>query len=184
MLTRQALDSGAYLEKFRSLPNLWTSERIEASLAETLKQRPACVNNDVWIFAYGSLMWNPMVDFDRREVATLHEWHRSFCLSMTIGRGSPERPGRMLALEAGGHTTGLALRLTPHTMHEDLKAVWNSRDGARLLSSDVGVGHTRMRHPHSRHRLRREYGRRAVQDRFMHQRRRAPDCRCDRANRQ
>lgn len=124
MLTRQALDSGAYLEKFRSLPNLWTSERIEASLAETLKEQPACVNNDVWIFAYGSLMWNPMVDFDRRDVATLHEWHRSFCLSMTIGRGSPEMPGRMLALEAGGHTTGLALRLTPNTMREDLKAVW------------------------------------------------------------
>jgi cation transport protein ChaC len=70
MLTRQAIDSGEYLDHFESRPNLWTTDRIESSLAETLKSRPAEAGS-VWIFAYGSLMWNPMVQFDRRQIATL-----------------------------------------------------------------------------------------------------------------
>ena len=123
MLTRQAIDSGEYLDHFESLPNLWSTERIERSLAETIKSKPA-QTRDIWIFAYGSLMWNPLVHFDDRQVATLHGWHRSFCLHMHIGRGSPEMPGRMLALEAGGHTHAVALKLASPTMAEELRLVW------------------------------------------------------------
>jgi glutathione-specific gamma-glutamylcyclotransferase len=123
MLTRQAIDSGEYLDHFESLPNLWTTDRIERSLAETMKLKPA--NTDcVWIFAYGSLMWNPMVHFDERQVASLHGWHRSFCLRMNIGRASPEMPGRMLALESGGHTEGVVLKLSSSTIAEELRRVW------------------------------------------------------------
>jgi cation transport protein ChaC len=123
MLTRQAIDSGEYLDHFESLPNLWTTDRVERSLAETMKLKPAGTGS-VWIFAYGSLMWNPMVHFDRRQIATLHGWHRSFCLRMDIGRASPETSGRMLALESGGHTHGVALKLSPSTMAEELRLVW------------------------------------------------------------
>lgn len=123
MLTKQTIDSGAYIENFRSMPGLWSTEQIEQSLADTLSSQP---DNEpgVWVFAYGSLMWNPMVTFDRRVVATLHDWHRSFCLEMVIGRGSADLPGRMLALEAGGQTNGVALRLSGKTMREDLKGLW------------------------------------------------------------
>jgi len=123
MLTRQAIHSGEYLDHFESLPNLWTADRIESSFNETMKSRPAGTDG-VWIFAYGSLMWNPMVNFDRRQVAKLHGWHRSFCLRMEIGRASPEIPGRMLALESGGHTHGVALKLSPSTMEEELRLIW------------------------------------------------------------
>jgi cation transport protein ChaC len=123
MLTRQAIHSGEYLGHFESLPNLWTVDRIQSSLAETMKLRPAGTDS-VWIFAYGSLMWNPMVHVDRRQVATLHGWHRSFCLRMEIGRASPEMPGRMLALESGGHAHGLALKLPLSTMDEELQLIW------------------------------------------------------------
>ncbi|AOJ94912.1 calcium transporter ChaC [Burkholderia multivorans] len=123
MLSKQAIDSGAYIEHFRSMPGLWSTEQIEQSLVDTLSSRPDD-ELGVWVFAYGSLMWNPMVTFDRRVVATLHDWHRSFCLEMVIGRGSADLPGRMLALEAGGQTNGVALRLSGETMHEDLKVLW------------------------------------------------------------
>jgi glutathione-specific gamma-glutamylcyclotransferase len=123
MLSKQAIDSGAYLEHFRSIPGLWSTEQIEQSLADTLGSQPDA-EAGVWVFAYGSLMWNPMVTFDRRVVAKLHDWHRSFCLKMVIGRGSADLPGRMLALEAGGHTSGVALRLPVETMREDLKVLW------------------------------------------------------------
>lgn len=123
MLTRQAIHSGAYLEHFESLPNLWSQERIEASLAETMRDRPADAT-DVWIFAYGSLIWNPTVNIDSQQAATLHDWHRSFCLRMVVGRGSPDKPGRMLALEAGGHTDGVALKLPHDAVNEELLLIW------------------------------------------------------------
>ena len=123
MLTRQAIHSGAYLENFESLPDLWSRERIEAYLAETMRDQPAEAT-DVWIFAYGSLIWNPTVIMASKQAATLQDWQRSFCLRMVVGRGSPDKPGRMLALEAGGHTDGVALKLSEDTVNEELLLVW------------------------------------------------------------
>ncbi|VVD77588.1 gamma-glutamylcyclotransferase [Pandoraea commovens] len=122
MLTRQIIHSGEYLEQFESLPNRWTIERIEQSLNDTMAARG--MPNEVWIFGYGSLIWNPMVQFDRRRVATLDGWHRAFCLKMVAGRGNPERPGRMLALRPGGQTQGLAFRLAAASLAEELQVVW------------------------------------------------------------
>ncbi|NYH16490.1 gamma-glutamylcyclotransferase [Paraburkholderia bryophila] len=124
MLNRNAISSGAYLESFDSLPKemLWTQERIDASLAQTLRQRPD--DGEVWVFAYGSLMWNPISDFDCRRIATLHGWHRSFCIRLIAGRATPEQPGRMLALEPGGSTQGVALRLCGATLAEELRILW------------------------------------------------------------
>jgi cation transport protein ChaC len=124
MLNRNAIRSGAYLESFDSLPAemLWSQARIDASLAQTLQQRPD--DGDVWVFAYGSLMWNPISEFDSRRIATLPGWHRSFCIRLIAGRGTPEQPGRMLALEPGGGTHGVALRLCGATVDEELRILW------------------------------------------------------------
>ncbi|ACD20050.1 gamma-glutamylcyclotransferase [Paraburkholderia phytofirmans] len=124
MLNRNAISSGAYLESFESLPKdmLWTQAQIDASLAHTMQQRPD--NGEVWVFAYGSLMWNPISDFDSRRIATLHGWHRSFCIRMIAGRGTPQQPGRMLSLEQGGCTQGVALRLCGETLEEELRILW------------------------------------------------------------
>ena len=124
MLTRESLQSGYYLDNIELPAEFrWTQDRIDASLADTLADRPDD-GEDVWIFAYGSLMWNPLLHFDRRSVATLHGWHRSFCMRSIAGRGSPERPGRMLGLEAGGATQGVALRLAAARRAEELSVVW------------------------------------------------------------
>jgi cation transport protein ChaC len=124
MLNRNAISSGAYLESFESLPKemLWTQAQIDASLAHTMQKRPD--SGDVWVFAYGSLMWNPISDFDSRRVATLHGWHRSFCIRLIAGRGTPQQPGRMLSLEQGGSTQGVALRLCRETLDEELRILW------------------------------------------------------------
>lgn len=125
MLNRNAICSGAYLESFDSLPKelLWTQQQIDASLAQTLAARPG-QSSDVWVFAYGSLMWNPVSDFDSRRIATLHGWHRSFCMRLIAGRATPEQPGRMLSLEMGGSTQGVALRLCGTTLEEELRILW------------------------------------------------------------
>ncbi|CAG9269038.1 cation transport protein ChaC [Paraburkholderia unamae] len=124
MLNRDAIRSGAFLESFNFLPPgmLWTQSQIDQSLAQTMARRPT--GEDVWIFAYGSLMWNPLSCYDRREIATLQGWHRSFCIRLLAGRGTPQRPGRMLALEPGGCTQGVALRLATTTLDEELRILW------------------------------------------------------------
>ena len=101
---------------------LWSAEQRTASLRDTLARRPD--HSPVWIFGYGSLMWNPIFEADETAVATLQGWHRAFCLHLTAGRGTAHQPGRMLALQAGGETTGLAFRLPEETLYDELELLW------------------------------------------------------------
>lgn len=100
IITRDYLMSGAYLASFTDTPQIkwWTRERIAASLADTLARRPD-PDAPVWLFAYGSLIWNPAFLFAEQQRATLQGWRRSFCMRLLAGRGSPAHPGRMLALD-------------------------------------------------------------------------------------
>ncbi|WP_223519623.1 gamma-glutamylcyclotransferase [Pseudomonas sp. GL-B-19] len=66
---------------------------------------------DLWVFAYGSLIWNPEFEFLESRGATAYGWHRSFCLKLTRWRGTRELPALMLALDRGGSCNGLAYRL-------------------------------------------------------------------------
>lgn len=65
----------------------------------------------MWVFGYGSLLWNPGFPVARSEVATLHGYHRSFCMSSIHHRGTEIEPGLVLALDAapGAACRGLAL---------------------------------------------------------------------------
>jgi cation transport protein ChaC len=78
----------------------------------------------VWVFAYGSLIWNPAFHFAERRTARIHGFHRQFCLWARAGRGSPERPGLMLSLESGGSCTGVAYRLERRAAAIELDVIW------------------------------------------------------------
>ncbi len=121
-LTRDALEDGSYVGRL-GLPSelMWTPEQLACSLASALRQKPV---GDVWVFAYGSLMWNPLLRFAARQTAVLEGWHRSFCLQAVAGRGSAASPGRMLALEAGGRVQGIALRISEHMAPRELALLW------------------------------------------------------------
>ena len=80
---------------------------------------------DVWVFAYGSLMWNPCIHYAEQRPALIHGYHRSFCLWMPLGRGSPERPGLTLALEPGGSCRGLVFRIAAQAAERELDIIWN-----------------------------------------------------------
>jgi cation transport protein ChaC len=86
----------------------------------------------VWIFAYGSLMWNPEMPFAERRRALLHGYHRSFCLYSRDYRGTPERPGLVLGLDRGGSCQGIVYRLPPESQGPALDLVW-----AREMAGDV-----------------------------------------------
>lgn len=75
----------------------------------------------LWVFAIGSLIWNPRFPVEERRTAHVTGWRRSFCLGPSLrNRGSPERPGRMLALEAGGECWGVVMRMRHADRHETL----------------------------------------------------------------
>ncbi len=94
----------------------------EASRKETLARlKPG---QDLWVFGYGSLMWNPALELAETRSALLTGYHRSFCIWTPIGRGSPEQPGLMLALEAGGRCRGLAMRIAADLIEPESQIVW------------------------------------------------------------
>lgn len=68
---------------------------------------------DLWVFGYGSLLWDPGFPVAESRVARLRGWHRSFCMSSIHHRGTVEQPGLVLALDAAGdaHCDGLAFRV-------------------------------------------------------------------------
>ncbi|MFO0235686.1 MAG: gamma-glutamylcyclotransferase [Burkholderiales bacterium] len=78
----------------------------------------------VWVFAFGSLIWNPAFLHAGRRVARVHGWHRQFCLWVRAGRGTPDNPGLMLSLESGGSCTGVVYRLAPGTERTELDVLW------------------------------------------------------------
>ncbi|MDF1854482.1 gamma-glutamylcyclotransferase [Pseudooceanicola sp.] len=67
----------------------------------------------IWVFGYGSLIWNPEFDPAETAIATLPNYARSFCMRSIHHRGSEAAPGLVLALDhaPGAQCLGLAMRL-------------------------------------------------------------------------
>jgi cation transport protein ChaC len=99
-----------------------TDEQLAASLAETLKQKPA--GSDWWVFAYGSLLWNPLFPFEDARPATLSGRHRRFCLWSLASRGTAMQPGLVLGLDQGGSCQGVVYRLPARCAKDELALLW------------------------------------------------------------
>lgn len=100
-----------------------SNEAIEASRRATLGQlRPG---EDLWIYAYGSLMWDPSFHFSEIRRASLEGYARRFSYRSSLGRGTPERPGLMLTLEKGaGRCQGLAFRIDAAIADAESQILW------------------------------------------------------------
>ena len=79
------------------------------------RQQTLMKNAPMWVFGYGSLLWNPGFDYTERVLATLPGYARSFCMRSIHHRGTDEHPGLVLALDEGegAECQGLALRVAP-----------------------------------------------------------------------
>ncbi len=94
-----------------------------ASLRATLAAAPA--PDAMWVFAYGSLMWNPEFRYLERRPGTVHHHRRRLCVFSARARGTPERPGLGLGLEpAQGECYGIVYRLHPESLEQDLQTLW------------------------------------------------------------
>ncbi len=77
-----------------------------------------------WVFGYGSLIWNPEIEFEQAELARLHGYHRSFCIQSTRYRGTADEPGVVLGLDRGGSCVGIAYRLRFESREESIRMLF------------------------------------------------------------
>jgi cation transport protein ChaC len=126
IITREGLRDGSLLAAARQrMPpgtTLLSDAAIEADLDARLAQHPS--GEDVWLFGYGSLMWNPAIEYAECRPGTVHGWHRQFCLWLHVGRGSPDNPGLMLALDRGGRCAALLFRIPAVKARAELLLAW------------------------------------------------------------
>ena len=125
-LTREFILDGSLHAVVRSTlgpgTRFLTDAERGAQIREMLARAPR--PGRIWVFGFGSLMWNPAFHFVERRTARIHGYHREFCLWARAGRGSPERPGLMLSLESGGSCTGVAYRIAKHAVTAELDVIW------------------------------------------------------------
>ncbi|MCD6679487.1 MAG: gamma-glutamylcyclotransferase [Burkholderiaceae bacterium] len=77
-----------------------------------------------WVFGYGSLIWNPEIEYEQASLARLHGWHRSFCVSSTRYRGTADEPGVVLGLDRGGSCVGIAYRLRDESREDAIRHLY------------------------------------------------------------
>jgi len=102
-------------------------ERPEHDPAGAMPQQIAALcggTQPVWIFAYGSLIWDPEHGYVEAEPALLRGYHRSFCLYSYDYRGTPARPGLTLGLDSGGSCRGIAFRLPADALEQAINRLW------------------------------------------------------------
>ena len=97
-------------------------EALAMSLDSTLANRPD--HGDIWVFGYGSLIWNPLLQFAERRVAKIFGYHRRFCIWSRAYRGTPQKPGLVLGLDQGGICRGVAFRIPAPQAKTELELLW------------------------------------------------------------
>lgn len=122
---------------------------------------------DLWVFGYGSLMWDPRFDHEEAVHARVHGYHRALCLLSVRNRGTPERPGLVVALDRGGSCRGIAFRVAAPRVEATRAYLWERElytgayrplqvptrlaDGRRITALTFAAvpGHAQHHHPAS-----------------------------------
>ncbi len=124
-ITRENLRSGAVAQLVAERDDktkVASNDELLASRRRIVPDGLDCSN--VWVFGYGSLIFNPVIEHTHRINARIYGNHRRFCLRTRIGRGSPACPGLVLALDRGGSCAGVAFKLNPETAIAELDLLW------------------------------------------------------------
>ena len=82
------------------------------------------LKNGVWVFGYGSLMWNPDFKFTEKLTGLVSGYHRRLCLKSTVYRGTPDCHGLVFGLDQGDSCQGMAFRIATEHLETELQIVW------------------------------------------------------------
>ena len=123
--TREVLALWDERARKAGFPANWrrSDERLEEIRRAVLGARD--VSADLWVYAYGSLMWDPGLLFEEVRLADADGYQRRFTNKLTIGRGSPDRPALMLSLQPHpGSCRGLAFRIGADLVEDESTILW------------------------------------------------------------
>jgi cation transport protein ChaC len=109
-----------------------TDQQREASRRKALSE--LAVGQSFWLFAYGSLIWNPVIEYAQERLGQLSGWHRDFCIHLPMGRGTLETPGLMMGLKRGGHCMGKVYRFAPEQLELESTVLWK-----REMNTDIYI---------------------------------------------
>lgn len=110
--------SGKEADSIRTM----SSQELSVSLQEMLKGKN--LKNGVWVFGYGSLMWNPDFKFTEKLTGLVSGYHRRLCLKSTVYRGTPDCHGLVFGLDQGDSCQGMAFRIATEHLETELQIVW------------------------------------------------------------
>lgn len=123
-LSRERILEGGIRKLAESKPGvirLMTDEDRAAWVKRLISENPE--PEGLWVYGYGSLIWNPAFHFVERLRCHVQGFHRSFCMWTMLGRGSEELPGLMLGLEQGGSSNGVVYRIDPEVLEVELDII-------------------------------------------------------------
>ena len=79
---------------------------------------------DLWVFAYASLIWRQEFIHTEQHLTRVHGWHRALKMWSRVNRGTPELPGLVFALLPGGSCRGLVFRIPAAQALFTLDRLW------------------------------------------------------------
>jgi cation transport protein ChaC len=103
-------------------PPLQTPEQMRATLSAALAHWNR--RDPLWVFGYGSLIWNPELDFDCRAPARVYGYHRKLCLRSVRNRGTQDCPGLVAGLDRGGSCSGVVYRVPAAAVNAQFERLW------------------------------------------------------------
>ena len=161
-----------YMAAFGGAGHALDDFQLSDSLTSTLAAKPKGAG--WWVFAYGSLLWNPLFPFVEARPAMLRGLHRRFCLYSMASRGTRDAPGLVLALDRGGACTGVVYRLPSPVAIDELHLLWRremvtgsyrpkwvARASGRSPHGRAGI-HVKHDHPQYAGKLDRRYQARVI----------------------
>jgi cation transport protein ChaC len=81
-------------------------------------------SQDLWVFGYASLIWNPEITHVERRPARVHGYHRTLRMWSRVNRGTPLCPGLVFALMSGGACRGMVFRVPRAQARAELDRLW------------------------------------------------------------
>ena len=95
-------------------------------LLDSVKQILEGINlvDGVWVFGYGSLMWNPDFKLVEKRTGDLKGYHRSLCLKSIVYRGSPNYHGLVFGLDIGNSCQGMVYRIAEENIYSEMQKIW------------------------------------------------------------
>ncbi len=125
LMRKLSIDFLWEMSRENNLPGGWwySDEEREALRAKALSGR---WDRDLWVFGYGSLMWDPAFHFAEVRRARIEGYARKFILlEVNGGRGTPDNPGPMAALDHGAACEGLAFRIAADHLDAETYVLWH-----------------------------------------------------------